>query len=59
MIPWSKAIHSLIRNSEKKISLRDKPYLKGIFTIGIIKERGNSLANELIKLLTAGFKKKW
>lgn len=58
-IPWSKAVHNLIRKSGKKINLRDKSYLKGIFMIGIIKERGSSLANKLIKPLTACFKKKW
>ena len=59
VIPCSKAVHSLIRKSEKKINLRDKSYLKGIFMIGIIKERGSSLANKVIKPLTACFKKKW
>lgn len=59
VIPCSKAVHSLIRKSEKKINLRDKSYLKGIFMIGIIKERRSSLANELIKPFTACFKKKW
>lgn len=57
VIPWSNAALSLIRNRKRKINLGDRSYLKGVFMIGIVKETGSSLANELIKPLTAGFKR--